>query len=165
MGLSASSESSDLLVAHMYPLDLALAADRVGEAIQAVADDAVYSLDASGNEGFRKLISDSFGHSFSYPCAGSFVSGVDDEPRLIAGQSMFSTLRTPAVSARRLWQRSVLPVAYRRETSPRQSISLRISVICLSPITVGLNAHRQTADYVRLTLRASRKARLCGFAL
>ena len=47
MSVGTGRERSDLLVAHMEPLDLALAADRVGQAVQAVADDAVDPLHAS----------------------------------------------------------------------------------------------------------------------
>jgi hypothetical protein len=55
-------ESRDLLVPHMHPFYLALPADRIGQTIQAIADDAVDPLDAGGGESFRKLISDCFGH-------------------------------------------------------------------------------------------------------
>jgi hypothetical protein len=72
MRLGASSESSDLLVSHMYPLDLALAADRISQAVQAVADDAVYSLDAGGSERFRKLISYCLGHNTFLLMRGDF---------------------------------------------------------------------------------------------
>jgi hypothetical protein len=40
----------------MHPLDLALAADGVGQTVQAVADNPVDPLDASGGEDFSKLI-------------------------------------------------------------------------------------------------------------
>src|SRR5271154_4549857 len=56
----AGGEGAGLLVAHMNPLDLALPADRVGEAVEAVADDAVDALDAGCREGFRELIR--YGH-------------------------------------------------------------------------------------------------------
>jgi hypothetical protein len=59
---AAGGESCDLLVPHMHPFYLSLAADRIGQAVQAVADDAIYPLDASCGESFRKLISDCFGH-------------------------------------------------------------------------------------------------------
>jgi hypothetical protein len=39
-----------------------LAPQRVGEAVQAVADDAVDALDAGGGEGLDHLVSDSCGH-------------------------------------------------------------------------------------------------------
>jgi hypothetical protein len=56
--LGAGGEGSGLLVSHMQPLDLALPADRVGEAVEAVADDTVDALDAGRGEGFDELISD-----------------------------------------------------------------------------------------------------------
>ena len=54
MRLGAGRKRGDLLVPDMDPLDLALAAHRVGQSIQAVADDAVDSLDASGGERLRE---------------------------------------------------------------------------------------------------------------
>jgi hypothetical protein len=62
MRLGAGREGRDLLVAYVHPFDLALAADRIGQSVQAVADDAIYPLHASGSEGFRKLIGDCFCH-------------------------------------------------------------------------------------------------------
>ncbi len=62
MRFAAGRESCDLLVPHMHPFYLSLAADRIGQAVQAVADDAIDPLDASCRESFRKLISDCFGH-------------------------------------------------------------------------------------------------------
>ena len=56
MRLGAGREGGDLLVADMNPLDLPLAADRVGQAVQAVADDAVNSLDAGRGESFGELV-------------------------------------------------------------------------------------------------------------
>ena len=61
--LGPGREGRDLLVPHMHPFDLALAADRIGQPVQAVADDAIDPLDANGSKGFRKLISDCFCHS------------------------------------------------------------------------------------------------------
>jgi hypothetical protein len=58
MRLGTGRESRDLFVPHMHPLDLALAADRIGQPVQAVADDAIDSLNAGGGESFSKLISD-----------------------------------------------------------------------------------------------------------
>src|SRR5712672_4074912 len=53
--LGTGCESRDLFVPHMHPFDLALAADRIGQAVQAVADDAIDTLDAGGSESFCKL--------------------------------------------------------------------------------------------------------------
>ena len=60
--LGAGRKSRDLLVPDMHPLDLALAADRIGQPIQAVADDAIYPLHAGGSERFHELIGDCFSH-------------------------------------------------------------------------------------------------------
>src|ERR1700674_4512557 len=56
MRLGTGGKGRDLLVPHMNPLDLSLAADRIGQPVQAVADDAVYPLHAGCSEGFCKLI-------------------------------------------------------------------------------------------------------------
>ena len=56
MRLGARREGTDLLVAHVEPLDLALTANGIGEAIQAVPDDAVNPFDSGDREGFCKLI-------------------------------------------------------------------------------------------------------------
>jgi hypothetical protein len=45
--LGAGRESGNLFVPDMNPRDLALAAERVGQTVQAVADDAIDPLDAS----------------------------------------------------------------------------------------------------------------------
>jgi hypothetical protein len=47
------------LVAHVRPFDLALPADRVRQAVKAVADNIIDALDSRGGGGFGKLI----GHS------------------------------------------------------------------------------------------------------
>src|SRR5207248_2789699 len=56
MRLGARGESGDLLVSDVHPLDLSLAADRIGQTIQAIADDAVDALDAGRREGLGELI-------------------------------------------------------------------------------------------------------------
>jgi hypothetical protein len=63
--LRTGRESRNLLVPHMHPFYLALAADRIGQPVQTVADDAIYPLHAGGSEGFHELISDCFSHSDS----------------------------------------------------------------------------------------------------
>jgi hypothetical protein len=62
MRLGAGGEGAGLFVAHMHPLDLTLPADGIGEAIEAVADDAADALDARRGEGFDELVSDRFWH-------------------------------------------------------------------------------------------------------
>jgi hypothetical protein len=56
MRLATSGESRDLLVPNMDPLDLALAAKRVRQPVETVADNAINSLNTSCGEDFRKLI-------------------------------------------------------------------------------------------------------------
>jgi hypothetical protein len=50
-------ERRSLLVADMYPFDLALAAKRVRHSVEAITDDAVNPLDTSCDEDFDELIS------------------------------------------------------------------------------------------------------------
>jgi hypothetical protein len=61
--LGAGRESRDLLVAHMHPFDLGLAADRIGQPVQAIADDVIDPLHAGCSEDFCKLVSDCSGHN------------------------------------------------------------------------------------------------------
>ena len=67
MRLGGGRESGDLLVPDMDPLDLALPANCVGQAVQAVADDAVYPLDARLRRGFPRTGQQRFSWSRS-PC-------------------------------------------------------------------------------------------------
>ena len=62
MRLGAGREGRNLLVPDMDPLDLALPAERVGQAVQAVADNAINPLDARCGEGFRELVGNSLCH-------------------------------------------------------------------------------------------------------
>ena len=65
--LGAGGKGGDLFVAEVQPGDPTMAAQRVGEAIQAVADDAVNALYAGGGEGLDHLVGNSCGHGpFSY---------------------------------------------------------------------------------------------------
>jgi hypothetical protein len=57
MRLGTSREGRDLLVPDVDPLDLALSSQSVGEAVEAIADNAIDPLDARCSEGLRKLIS------------------------------------------------------------------------------------------------------------
>ena len=63
MGVGAGGEGADLLVADMQPFDAAGAAQRVGEAVEAVADDAVDALDAGGGENLDHLVGDGAGQT------------------------------------------------------------------------------------------------------
>src|SRR6516164_8972161 len=60
MRFGASRERCHFLMTHMHPLDLALPANRIGQAVEAVADDAVNPLDADGRESLRELICNRF---------------------------------------------------------------------------------------------------------
>ena len=60
MRLGAGREGRDLLVPDMEPLDLALPANGVGQAVQAVADNTVDALDARRCERFRELVGNCF---------------------------------------------------------------------------------------------------------
>src|SRR3981189_1033602 len=64
MGLGTCREGRDLLVPDVHPFDLALAAQRVGEPVQAIADDAVNSLHAGRGEYLHKLIC----YASCHPC-------------------------------------------------------------------------------------------------
>jgi hypothetical protein len=64
MRLGARRESRDLFVADMDPLDLALAPNRVREAVEAVSYDAIDPLDAGHSKDFDKLVGNSL-HDFS----------------------------------------------------------------------------------------------------
>ena len=67
----AGGKSGNFLMADVDPFDLALSADRVRDAIQAVTNDAVNAFHAGGGEGLSKLICDGFHHRgpplYSYP--------------------------------------------------------------------------------------------------
>jgi hypothetical protein len=57
MRLGTSREGRDLLVPEVDPLDLALSPQRVGEAVEAIADNAIDPLDPSRSQGLHELIS------------------------------------------------------------------------------------------------------------
>src|SRR4051794_15466910 len=56
MCFGAGRESGDLFVPHMYPLDLALPANSVGQTVQAVAHNSVDAHDAGGGKDCSELI-------------------------------------------------------------------------------------------------------------
>jgi len=56
-------ESGNLLMPNMNPLDLTLAAQRVGQTVKTVPDDAVYPPDTRSSEDFHELISNGFCHA------------------------------------------------------------------------------------------------------
>src|SRR5215471_1421697 len=63
MRFGARRKTGHFLVADMHPLDLSLAANGIGDAIEAVADDAVDPLYAGECQGFHELISNGFRHA------------------------------------------------------------------------------------------------------
>ena len=62
MRVGAGREGRDLLVADVQPLDAAMAPQRVGKTVQAVADDAVDPLHAGGGERLDHLVGNGVGH-------------------------------------------------------------------------------------------------------
>src|SRR5882757_841110 len=58
MRLGARRKGRDLLMTDVNPLDLALSPQRIGEPVQAVADDAVDPLHAHRGKRFGELIGD-----------------------------------------------------------------------------------------------------------
>src|SRR5438477_411176 len=62
MRLGARGEGGDLLVPDMQPFNFALSANRIGNAVQAVAHNAVNPFDTSGGKGLGELVSDRFLH-------------------------------------------------------------------------------------------------------
>ena len=62
VSLRAGCEGRHFLVPHVYPFDLALAPQRVRDAVETVADDAVHALDAGARENLDELIRDRSGH-------------------------------------------------------------------------------------------------------
>ena len=62
MRVGAGGEGGDFLVADVQPVDPAMAAERVGEAVEAVADDAVDPSHAGRGEGLDHLVGNGCGH-------------------------------------------------------------------------------------------------------
>src|SRR6516162_3424956 len=62
MCLRTRRESGDFLVPDMHPFDLVLAANGIGDAVEAVADNAVDALDARCSQDLRELISNGLCH-------------------------------------------------------------------------------------------------------
>src|SRR6266481_1425846 len=73
VGFGPGGAGRRLLVANMHPLDLALAAKCIGQPVQAIADDAVNSLDAGGCKGLGELICDGL-HNLSPSFEGDAVA-------------------------------------------------------------------------------------------
>jgi hypothetical protein len=62
MRVPAGGERGDFLVPDVQPLHAAMAAQCIGEAIEAVAYDSIDSLDTGGGEGFDHLVCNSARH-------------------------------------------------------------------------------------------------------
>src|SRR6202171_1265075 len=62
MRIRAGRERGDFLVPDMQPLHAAVAPQRIGEAIEAVAHDSIDTLDTGGGEGFDHLVCDCLCH-------------------------------------------------------------------------------------------------------
>jgi len=60
MRLGTRRKGRDLLVPDMNPLDLTLAAKRIGQAIQAIANNAINPLDTRCGENLGELVRDGF---------------------------------------------------------------------------------------------------------
>ncbi len=89
MRLRTRRERGDLLIADMHPFDLALAPDRVGQAVQAVADNPVHPLDTDRSQGFSELVSDRLRHVS--------VTFLSSESRALGKQGSTSS-QTPSVN-------------------------------------------------------------------
>src|SRR5271168_3771661 len=63
MCLGPRREGGDLFVPHVNPFDFAVAANRVGDAVETVAHDAEYALDAGRCQGLDELIRYRSGHT------------------------------------------------------------------------------------------------------
>ena len=57
MRLGTRREGNNLLVPYMHPLDLAVAANGIRNAVEAIADNAIDTLHTRRKQGFRELIS------------------------------------------------------------------------------------------------------------
>ena len=62
MRIGAGRERGDFLMAHMQPLNAAMPAQRIGEAVQAVPNDAVDPAHAGRRKRFHHLVGNGFCH-------------------------------------------------------------------------------------------------------
>src|SRR5262245_4702553 len=101
MGLTAGGESCGLFVPDMNPFELALAAQRVGQPIKAIADDAVNPFDPGRDKHVRKLVCYFLCHR-AFSSAGSAASGrLERMLRCFAGAALRRCRRGCAAAARR----------------------------------------------------------------
>src|ERR1700722_14036119 len=98
--LGPCREGGDLFVPHVNPLDFAMAANCVGDAVETVAHDAEYALDAGRRQGLDELIRYRSGHTVSFKFAAHQVSAfiMSDasrrEPPSIGGVETATLLRS-----------------------------------------------------------------------
>src|ERR1700735_1608268 len=78
MGVGAGGEGGDLFMAHMQPFDAAAPANGVGEAIEAVADNAIDPLHSGGGENLDHLVGDGSGHRFLLGIGGVGSATIDE---------------------------------------------------------------------------------------
>src|SRR5262245_65769843 len=98
MGLATGGKRRDLLVPDVNPFDLALAAQRVGQPVETVADDAVNAFDSRRHENVGELIRDPLCHrSFPFRAPQRKIWAC---PARRLNVQTFSRRSTAAVSAR-----------------------------------------------------------------
>src|SRR6516162_10022476 len=101
MGFARGGKRCDLLVPDMDPFDLALLAQRVGEPVETVADDAVNALDSRREKNLGELIRYPLCHgTFPVSCPQRKARAGVGNTDLGIGVQTFSRCSTAAVSAR-----------------------------------------------------------------
>ena len=96
MRFCARREGCDFFVPDMNPFDFALAAKRVSQAVQAIADNAINSLDARYGKNLRELVRDGFDHISSPSC---FASAKPERTAALSRIERLIRARQAAVSA------------------------------------------------------------------
>jgi hypothetical protein len=81
VGVGAGGEGGDLLVPHVQPFDPVAPPNGVGEAVQAVADDALDALHACRGENPNHLIGDGLGHRVLHGSTGVGSTTIDETRR------------------------------------------------------------------------------------
>src|SRR5262249_7402814 len=93
--VAAGRKGRDLLMADVEPLDAAVAAQGIGEAIEAVADDAIDALHAGGGESLDHLVRTGR-CNFAPPPVSGRVARPGDRPGLVPDPNPCTTrLETP----------------------------------------------------------------------
>jgi len=113
MRLGTRCEGGDLPVPDVDPLHLALTPQRVGQPVQAVADDAVDPLHTRCREGFGELIGNGL-HDLA-PCARRCISLAASATVTAASTNRkFMRMLLQAKKMRDRWQALPVPSAYAR---------------------------------------------------